>query len=418
MYIWITTFKITNLSQNMKVIDTITSAIIGQMSGINKCQRQFMLHLIGLFLSMRQRMTYMMMSRYGNYCEQTYRIQFSKDFDFERFNTELIHKHCGTERIIIFDPSYVNKSGKSTPGVGYFWSGCAGAVKWGIELSSIAIGDVENHTALHYKVSRTTPIKKTDEGTLLNFYADLLVQRAEKLQKISKIAAFDAFFSKNTFVTKICEAGFTMVGRLQNNIYLRYRYIGEQHKGRGRHKVYDGKIDLKNLNTEHFKVIKKSEEEIVYEGEAHVRCFKRWCKIVVRHILKEEKIARVIVNFSTDLEITASKVLDYYQMRYQIEYLFRDAKGHLGLEDTQSRQPEALDFHYNASLTALNVAKVAHWYSIEKEQRTSFSIQDIKTQYVNELLLDRLIYIYGKEPSVEKNNPKIRELYNIGRIAA
>ena len=43
---------------------------------------------------------------------------------------------------------------------------------------------------------------------------------------------------------------------------------------------------------------------------------------------------------------------------------------------------------------------------------------DIKTQYINELVLDKLISIYGKDPSVEKENPKIRELYHLGRIAA
>jgi len=43
---------------------------------------------------------------------------------------------------------------------------------------------------------------------------------------------------------------------------------------------------------------------------------------------------------------------------------------------------------------------------------------DIKTQYINELVLDKLISIYGKDLSVEKNNPKIRELYALGRIAA
>jgi len=33
-------------------------------------------------------------------------------------------------------------------------------------------------------------------------------------------------------------------------------------------------------------------------------------------------------------------------------------------------------------------------------------------------VLDKLISFYGKDPSVEKNNPKIRELYALGRIAA
>lgn len=402
----------------MKVVTTVTVAILQKMSGITKCQSKFITHLVVLFLSMRQRMTFMMMSRYGDYCEQTYRNQYSDTFDFRAFNTHLIHEYCGAERIIIFDPSYINKSGKSTPGVGYFWSGCAGSIKWGMELSSIAVGDIDNHTALHYHVSRTEPIKKTDESTLLGFYANIFVKQALELQKISKVACFDAFFSKEPFVTSICKAGFIMVGRLQNNIYLRYRYTGEQRKGKGRYKVYDGKIDLKNVSLEHFKIIKKTEDEIIYEGQAHVRCFKRWCKIAITHTLKEGKISRVTVNFATDLDMTGLKIIEYYKIRYQIEFLFRDSKQHLGLEDTQSRQPEALDYHYNVSLTTLNIAKAAHWYSIPKQHRPAFSIQDIKTKYHNELLLDRLISIYGKDPNLEKNNPKIKELYNIGRIAA
>jgi len=34
------------------------------------------------------------------------------------------------------------------------------------------------------------------------------------------------------------------------------------------------------------------------------------------------------------------------------------------------------------------------------------------------MLLDRLISIYGKDPYVEKNNPAIKEVYDLGRMAA
>jgi hypothetical protein len=73
----------------MRVIKTITDTMLQKMREINKCQGKFISHLFLLFLSMRQRMTYMMMSRYGIYCEQTYRNQFDKDFDFKAFNTHL-----------------------------------------------------------------------------------------------------------------------------------------------------------------------------------------------------------------------------------------------------------------------------------------------------------------------------------------
>jgi hypothetical protein len=61
-------------------------------------------------------------------------------------------------------------------------------------------------------------------------------------------------------------------------------------------------------------------------------------------------------------------------------------------------------------LTTLNTAKAMHWFDKPKEQRPPFSMADIKNQYVNELLLDRLIIIYGKDPPIEKNNPSINIL--------
>jgi len=80
---------------------------------------------------MRGRKNFLMMERYGKYGEQTYRQSFEKDFDFKAFNKELTAQYCGQELVWIFDPGYVSKSGKHTPGVGYFWSGCAGSMKWG-----------------------------------------------------------------------------------------------------------------------------------------------------------------------------------------------------------------------------------------------------------------------------------------------
>ncbi|EKF54418.1 hypothetical protein I215_12338 [Galbibacter marinus] len=43
------------------------------------------------------------------------------------------HDHGSGDFTIAFDPSYVSKSGKKTPGVGYFWSGSAARAKWGLE---------------------------------------------------------------------------------------------------------------------------------------------------------------------------------------------------------------------------------------------------------------------------------------------
>ena len=398
-------------------IKKLTSAILSKMSGLNKRRQKFLIHLTTLYLSMRGRKNFLMMERYGKYSEQTYRQHFSRPHDFRAFNLELVRQYCGRELAWVFDPSYINKSGKHTPGVGYFWSGCAQSVKWGLELSALGLLDIENQTAMHYHAQRTVFVK--GEESLRAWYANLITQQSGQMLEISKKIAFDAFFSKKPFVDPICEAGFTLISRLQHNTYMRYAYIGEQKGGKGARKKFDGRIDVKNLSPKHFTQIKRDEEEVVYEGMAHVRSLKRWCKVVIAHTLKKDgQVKSATIYFSTDLQMSGLKVLQYYTNRYQIEFVFRDAKGHLGLEDCQSRQGEALDFHFNTALTTLNVAKAHHWLSIPKEQRPPFSMADIKTQYINELLLDRLISIYGKCPSVEKNKPEIQKLYQLGRIAA
>jgi Transposase DDE domain len=398
-------------------VKSLTSAILSKMSGINKCRRDFLVHLVGLYLGMRCRKNFLMLERHGQYSEQTYRQHFSRPHDFKAFNRELIGRYCGKELVWVFDPSYVNKSGKATPGTGYFWSGCAGKMKWGLELSALAILDIENRTAMHYYAERTEAVKGKE--SLLTYYAKLIVGQASEMLKMSKIIALDAFFSKKPFVDPVCAAGFTLISRLQRGTFLRYAYLGPQHEGQGAKKKFDGQVDVKKPCLKHFKVIRQSEEEIVYEGVVHVRALKRWCKVVLCHTLKKDQtVKNVLIYFSTDVNMPGLTVEEYYHNRFHIEFNFRDAKGHLGLEDCQSRQGEALDFHFNHTLTTLNIAKAEHWLSLPKEERGPFSMADIKTQYINELLLDQLILIYGKSPLVEKNNPEIRKLYDLGRIAA
>lgn len=397
-------------------VKTLTASILRRISGIGKCQRKFFLRLVFLQLSLRTRYNFLNMSRYGEYSEQSYRLNYSKSFPFSHFNELLIKEYCGKDLAILFDPSYISKSGKKTPGVSYFWSGCAGAMKWGMELCGIAVADMENHTAIHYQATQTENIK--GEESLREFYAKIITEQQQDLHRISKNIVVDAFFSKKTFIDPICGAGFVVTSRLPKNVYLRYKYQGEQHQGKGRPKQFDGKIDINNVSTDHFTILSQNEEEIIYEGVAHVRSLKRWCKIAIVHHLKEGKKAKVLIYLSTELDMSGQRVIDLYRTRFQIEYLYRDAKQHLGMTHCQSRQKEALNYHFNATLTTLNLAKVQHWLSIPKETRGPFSMADIKTQYINELLLDKLISIYGKDPSVEKNNPEILKLYQLGAIAA
>jgi len=80
------------------------------------------------------------------------------------------------------------------------------------------------------------------------------------------------------------------------------------------------------------------------------------------------------------------------------------------------------DFQWNMSLTAINIAKIAHWI-LEKDKKPNkevvFSINDIKTHHYNELLLRRFISMFGIKPEFEKNKRKIKRLFlEFGKITA
>ena len=54
----------------------------------------------------------------------------------------------------------------------------------------------------------------------------------------------------------------------------------------------------------------------------------------------------------------------------------------------------------------------------EKDLRGPFSMADIKTQYFNELMVDRFFDVFANIPNITKNHPAIQNLYNLGKIAA
>lgn len=396
--------------------EVITSTILRKMSEMNKWQRDFFLHHVVLFLSLRGRYTYSNFGRYGEKNEVTYRNHHASGFDFQSFNHYLILGHTSTHRMIAFDPSYVSKSGKHTPGVGYFWSGCAGKAKWGLEVCGFAAIDLEANTALHYFAKQT--VLKDGQG-LMNFYCDLLKEKATELLKISKYIAVDAYFSKKTFVSMAVDNGLHVITRMRDDAVLHYAPPPRKEGQRGAPKKMGDRFWAKKLESGLLPCLSQTEDQRIYGGTAYVKSLGRLVKVAIVHELKEDgqiKSAKVFI--CTDLTFDPRDILTWYKSRFQIEFLFRDAKQHTGLEDTQSRKKEALEYHFNMSLTAVSIAKAAHFLSIKKEERGPFSMADIKTQYFNELFVGRIFDVFGKFPNITKNHPALKNIYNLGKIAA
>ncbi len=147
------------------------------------------------------------------------------------------------------------------------------------------------------------------------------------------------------------------------------------------------------------------------------KAFKMDIKLAVAIFFKDgQELARKLY-FSTDLEQGGEKIVRYYCSRFQIEFLYRDAKQFTGLTTCRARSKGKLDFHFNASLTAVNLAK-HDWLSNNKGQRESFSMADYKTLYNNTLLLERFMCRFTINPNTAKNQKIVKELLDFGKIAA
>lgn len=90
-----------------------------------------------------QKVNFTQLGLYGSRCDKTYRENFKKiNFEAALFKLEMakrfFEKSVGVKAIAI-DPNYISKSGKHTPGVGYFWSGVAQSTKWELEILGIGI---------------------------------------------------------------------------------------------------------------------------------------------------------------------------------------------------------------------------------------------------------------------------------------
>ena len=114
---------------------------------------------------------------------------------------------------------------------------------------------------------------------------------------------------------------------------------------------------IRSYYGKHFELVSKDDQTIINSAIVYSISLKRCIKVV--HVLYCNKKGNQTCKlyFSTDINLNASDILKFYQSRFQIEFLYRDGKQHTGLNDCQARSEKKLDFHFNASLTAINIAK-------------------------------------------------------------
>jgi len=363
------------------------------------------------------------------------------------------------------DCSFIPKSGKATYGLDWFYNGSQSRTQKGLEISVIAVIDLDAHRGYSLSVQQTpaslakrkttaqsqqkritwTVIQQTQqmldqlptkvdlqadanpadanqpaaELTRMDDYLKHLQDSSAYLPTQLKYLAVDGFYSKKKFVDGVVGLNLQVISKLRTDADMRYLYTGEQ-KPRGAKRKYDGKVEWSDLSR--FTLVRQLEPHLdLYTLVVWHVSLKRKLRIVALIDTRKPGKTGVALLFSTDIELDAQLILTYYKARFQIEFIFRDAKQFTGLCDGQTRQPQALAFHFNASLTALNLAKYEDQLRSSKDNPkqplSTFSMASSKRVAFNDHLLERFISMLELNPTSIKSHPNYQNLRSYGIIA-
>ena len=394
---------------------------------ISKPQKKFLITLFTTILIARGKINFRNLSRYSHYSERTYTRQFDNPFDFMALNRAIINESIDQDqasaRILALDASFIPKSGKKTYGLDHFWNGCHSRKEKGLEVCGVALVDVDKNTAFTLSVAQSVPTNQNkkaeagDEETRIDQYLQHLRDVQPYLQSDETHLCVDGYFSKKKFIDGVTNLKLHQIGKLRCDADMRYLYTGpKREKGSGRQKVYDGKVNWQDVSR--FTYHHTQEDIALYSLVINHKCFKRNLKVVV---LVNEKIKRkknYVILFSTDTHLDAQTILMYYKARFQIEFIFRDAKQFTGLSDAQTRDQKRLNFHFNAALTTLNLSKAEHRQAQGDTPPKPFSMASIKACYFNAFFLEKIFAIFDLDRRCIKKSPQYQYLINYGNIAA
>ena len=302
----------------------------------------------------------------------------------------------------------------TTYGLARFWNGTHSRTEHGLEISALGWLDVTDNCAYALSIEQTPPTGPApdQELTRIDLYLDQ-VTRVVQQHALSPLryVVTDGYYSKQKFLAGLQALGLHQIGKLRRDANLRYPYDGPPRSGPGRPKQYDGKVLWADLSR--FVQVASGDEGIVLYTQV-VNYVQGKCNVCVV-VVVETSTNRSAVLFSTDIDLAAARLYRYYKARFQIEFLFRDAKQFTGLTDCQARSQAKLAFHFNMSLLAVTCAKLEARQDA-RDQLPSFSMASLKRRYFNQHLIDRILTILAEGTSLDKSSPEYERLCNYGTI--
>ena len=228
----------------------------------------------------------------------------------------------------------------------------------------------------------------------------------------------DGHFGNHNALAMAQQHNLHLISKLRCDAALYFPSTGP-YAGRGPHRKYGTKVDYHNLPDQYL-------QETTVEGHIQTRRYqaqllhKEFSQplnvvILLKTNLRTQARAHVIV-FSSDLTLAATHLVDYYGLRFQIEFNFRDAKQHWGLEDFMTVTEAGVT---NAANLALFMVNVSYRLQIEGRQRDpAYSVLDLKADCRGAKYVEETIKMLPEKPDPVLLEQIRNKVAGLGRIHA
>jgi hypothetical protein len=371
-------------------------------------------YIVEALLSMTGRVTMLGISRWtrkgGSY--RTIQRFFNTTISWCQVNWIFI-RHCLLDKddvvLLAGDESTITKAGKQTHGIDRFFSSIVGKPVRGIAFFCLSLISVKHRKSYPVKMEQVIKPKKEEEknktqtskksrkrgrpkGSKNKNRRDVplspyLLWVKGLLGNLLKIVGadipimyflHDAALGNNNGLQMVLQCGLHLISKLRYDSALWFPYQGS-YKGRGKRRKYGNRLDYKNIPKEHLKetTVEEGIKTDTYQMSLWHKLFADMLNVVVivRTNLETGATARIVL-FSSDMNLSWDRIIDYYALRFQIEFNFRDAKQYWGLEDFMNVKSTPV---YNGANLAMFMVNVS--LALISRIQEVVSVNDLKTMF-------------------------------------
>jgi putative transposase len=168
----------------------------------------------------------------------------------------------------------------------------------------------------------------------------------------------DGHFGNNNGLCMARQTGLHIISKLRHDSALYFPYNGPQ-PPKGQRRKYGDRLNCRKIPIQYLErtTIDKNIQTCTYNAQLLHEEFCQPINVVV--ILKTNLVTKEsahVLLFSSDLGLSYDKLVDYYSLRFQIEFNFRDAKQFWGLEDFMNISENAVTNAANLSFFMVNLS--------------------------------------------------------------